>query len=337
MEHVISNFGNINYKTELEMKVSLLEKENFELRGQLIDKLLIIKQLKTDSKSNPFLTNISTTTNTITKPVQTNDNINSNNNNDKNNNNSINNNNCKNKNNDNNNKNKKNNNSTNEKVVFNEKLQVQLEEIRNEKHTNFLSLKTYEEQAGQTDLSQINKSNECVNSAQINSKVTDIKCPKRTVAIVGDSVMSGIREEFLKTDKHNVKVRFFRGGTIEEMDNMKPILKREPDYIILQIGTNNATNLTACDILEKLLQLKSKTLNALKSCKNIISQPILPSNNGKAALTNHHLCKLLEELNIDIVKNRNIGSKHLGGKGLHLNPHGTARLALNLKAGIRKL
>ena len=98
-----------------------------------------------------------------------------------------------------------------EKVVFNEKVQVQLEEIRNEKHTNFLNLKTYEEQADQTDLSQINKSNKCVNSAQINSKVTDIKWPKRTVAIVGDSVMSGIREEFLKTDKHNVKVRFFRG------------------------------------------------------------------------------------------------------------------------------
>ena len=42
MEHVISNFGNINYKTELEMKASLLEKENFELRGRLTDKLLII-------------------------------------------------------------------------------------------------------------------------------------------------------------------------------------------------------------------------------------------------------------------------------------------------------
>ena len=45
MDHVMSNFGNINYKTELEMTGSLLEKENFELRGQLIDKLLIITQL----------------------------------------------------------------------------------------------------------------------------------------------------------------------------------------------------------------------------------------------------------------------------------------------------
>ena len=40
--NVASNFGNINYKTELELKIFLLERENFELRGQLIDKMLII-------------------------------------------------------------------------------------------------------------------------------------------------------------------------------------------------------------------------------------------------------------------------------------------------------
>ena len=168
-----------NYKTELEVKFSLLEKENFELRGQLIDKLLIVKQLKTNSKSNPLPTDVSTTINTITTPAQINDNINSNSdNNNSNNNNNINNNNCKNKKNDNNNKSKSNNNSTNEKAVYNEKLQPQLQEIRKEKHTNFLNLKTYEEQADQTDLSQKNKSNEFINSAQINSKVTNLKWPK---------------------------------------------------------------------------------------------------------------------------------------------------------------
>ena len=71
--------------------------------------------------------------------------------------------------------------------------------------------------------------------------------------------------------------------------------------------------------------------------KFIISQPTLRSDNGKATPTNHHLRNLLEELNIDTAKNRNIGSKHLGGKGLHPNPHGTAKLTLNLKATIRKL
>ena len=66
--------------------------------------------------------------------------------------------------------------------------------------------------------------------------------------------MSGITEEHLKTDKHNIKVSFFRSGTIEDMEyDIKHILKREPDCIILHIGTNNAINLTANDILDKLL------------------------------------------------------------------------------------
>ena len=150
--------------------------------------------------------------------------------------------------------------------------------------------------------------------------------------------MSGVREELLKTDKHNVKVSFFRGGTIEDMeDNIKHILKRETDCIILHIGTNNATNLTASDILDKLLQLKLTILDARKSCKVLILQPTWHSDNGKAALTNHQICNLLEELNIDVFKNRNIDRKPFGSKGLHLNPHGTARLALNLKVTIRKL
>ena len=119
------------------MKVSLLEKENFEQRGQLNDKLLIVKQLKTNLKSNPFNTDASTTRNRITQLAQTHDNINSNKDN-----NSINKSNCKNKNNDYNNKNSKirntktNTNSTSEKVY-----------------------KTYEGQVDQNDL-QRKKSNE---------------------------------------------------------------------------------------------------------------------------------------------------------------------------------
>ena len=68
-----------------------------------------------------------------------------------------------------------------------------------------MNLQTYEE-TDQIDLSQRNKSNKYINSAQINSKVTDAEWPKGTVAIVGDSII----RELLKTDKHNVKVRFFR-------------------------------------------------------------------------------------------------------------------------------
>ena len=47
----------------------------------------------------------------------------------------------------------------------------------------------------QYNLSQRNKSNEYINSTQINSTVTDVKWPKGLVAMVVDSmtIMSGIR------------------------------------------------------------------------------------------------------------------------------------------------
>ena len=68
--------------------------------------------------------------------------------------------------------------------------------------------------------------------------------------------MSGIKEELPKADKHVVKIRLFRGWTIEDMEaNINAILKREPDYIILHVRTNNARNLMLRDILEKLLRL----------------------------------------------------------------------------------
>ena len=96
-------------------------------------------------------------------------------------------------------------------------------------------------------------------------------------------------------------------------DNTKPILKRELDYTILHVRTNNTTYLMAQDIFGKLSELKSTILDACKSCKVIVSQPTLCLDNGKAALTNHHLSNLLEELNINIDRNHNIDSKHLRG------------------------
>ena len=146
--------------------------------------------------------------------------------------------------------------------------------------------------------------------------------------------MSKIKEELLKTDKHDVTVRFLRGNI---KDNIKPILKGELDDIFLYVRTNNATHLTASNILDKLLRLKLTILDVCKSHKVIISELTLRRDNRKAALTNHHLSKLLQELNIDIVKNRSNGAKHLGGKGLCLKPHRTARLALILKATKTKL
>ena len=55
-------------------------------------------------------------------------------------------------------------------------------------------------------------------------------------------------------------------------------------------------------------------------------------DDGKAGFTISKLNDLLEELDIPIIKKRNITLDHLLSKVIHLNPHGIAILAIKLKA-----
>ena len=54
-------------------------------------------------------------------------------------------------------------------------------------------------------------------------------------------------------------------------DLLKPILKRNPDYTILHIGTNDASGNTANELLDKILALKSFVTSNNKNSKVIIS------------------------------------------------------------------
>ena len=49
-----------------------------------------------------------------------------------------------------------------------------------------------------------------------------------------------------------------------------------------------------------------------------------------------NLCDHFLDLNMDILDNRNITSKHLGRKGLHLNKAGSTRLPKNIIHKLRK-
>ena len=151
-------------------------------------------------------------------------------------------------------------------------------------------------------------------------------------------MVSSLKEELLSNKKHQVKVKCCRGATVEDMyDYVKPILKRKPDYVFLHVGTNNTKDLTSSNILAKLLQLKTAVLDSDKKYKVILFQPMTRVDDGKAAFNISKLNRLLEEMDIPIVKNRNIAVDYLGSKGLHLNLDGIARFAMNLKASVRKL
>ena len=98
-----------------------------------------------------------------------------------------------------------------------------------------------------------------------------------------------------------------------------PINQKQPKYLIIHAGTNDAVRFTSRDILNKLLQSKSFIQEKLPDTEIIISTPTLRSDNGKAALMVRQLTTHLINLKIDILGNRNITGNLLSRRGLHLN------------------
>ena len=155
--------------------------------------------------------------------------------------------------------------------------------------------------------------------------------------IVGDSMVNGIDEKRLSKKHGNVKVFHFSGARIEDTNQyIIPIIKKQPDYLILHVGTNDATTNTSKKIVDDLLILKSNISKQLPSCRIVLSKPIIRHDDGKANLTIRNVNKHLSALQSECIENDNISSQHLGRKGLHLNPKGKGRLALNFMKQIRK-
>ena len=115
-----------------------------------------------------------------------------------------------------------------------------------------------------------------------------------------------------------------------------PIIAKQPDYLILHVGTNDATTNTSRKIIDDLLMLKSNILKQLPNCRVIVSKPAIRIDHGISNLTLRNVNKHLETLNLECIENGNISAQHLGQKGLHLDSKGKGRLAINFLNHIRK-
>ena len=83
-------------------------------------------------------------------------------------------------------------------------------------------------------------------------------------------MLAGIEQKRISRNR-NVKVRIFPGGTTHDMyDYLKPLLTKNPDNIILHIGTNNSVNETSRDILNGTLSLKNLIEKLRPKCKVIV-------------------------------------------------------------------
>ena len=122
------------------------------------------------------------------------------------------------------------------------------------------------------------------------SKPSEIEPPKQseewrkyTALITGDSMIAGLREAKLSSNK-KIKVRFFPGAKTEDlMFHLIPNLKKNPENIIIHIGANDAPYKNENVLYEELKQIKDLNIDHHPDCKNIfISCPIVLNDNKKA-------------------------------------------------------
>ena len=202
--------------------------------------------------------------------------------------------------------------------VIKEKLDNDIISIRRDKHAKYNELNCRKTQADHNN--------------------TTHKWPKNTLLIISDSIMNQIDEKRLSKRGINVKLRAFSGSTVNDMhDYVKPLLKKEPDYILMHVGSNDTPFKSADIIFNEILVLRDYIQETLPNVKIIISEPIMRMDNRKANTVINLLVKMLQNSDVSLLVNTNINETHLGRKGLHLNGRGNGRLALNIMFLISQL
>jgi hypothetical protein len=181
------------------------------------------------------------------------------------------------------------------------------------------------------DFNQIKEAIKEIQSSLHESNQGMHKWPKKTILIASDSMLSGLDEQRLSR-YHHVKVRCFSGSTVKDMYHyLYPLLQKEPEYLILHVGTNDCTYHTSDTVLKDLLSLKKHVEVKIPGIKVILSLPVSRfDNNVTSCQRVQELIKKLVGLNLPCLNNCNLTRKHIGKKGLHLNNYGTARYAMNL-------
>ena len=117
---------------------------------------------------------------------------------------------------------------------------------------------------------------------------------------------------------------------------LSPLLKKKPSHIFLHVDCNDSPNKTSSQILNELLNLKEHIETTLPTCKVFLSAPVMRLDESKAELTLKHLTCSMKALD-NIILHENIDGSCLGRMGLHLNPRGSGRLAINFLSQMRLL
>ena len=105
---------------------------------------------------------------------------------------------------------------------------------------------------GNINNKEINESTNNNNTGRVKTKAQS----EGTCLVTGDTMLGHI-DETRMSRKFKVKVRPFPGAKTEDMFHyLVLLLEKIPDYVILHVGTNNAMDYEASNIVKKILQVK---------------------------------------------------------------------------------
>jgi len=159
----------------------------------------------------------------------------------------------------------------------------------------------------------------------------------RTISVLGDSIVKDIKGYKLKPrleKNERIYIKSFSGSTVNDMiDYARPTIRKEPDLIILHVGSNDlrsektADNI-ASDVMKLALEMRTENNDVMIS--SLVFRDDNPGLNNKGKAVNLILKAECEQYNIMLIDNSNIQKQHLNGSKLHLNYKGTVTLANNI-------
>ena len=162
------------------------------------------------------------------------------------------------------------------------KINEQITEQRSISHNKYLRYKS----KNANDMNESITKDNIVNP--INKHASMHAWKNGTCVIVGDSIIIGLNEKRMG-DKF--KVRGFSGAKIHMHHYLHPLLEKKPTFMILMVGTNDATHINAVPIIAEILKLKEHIEAMLPSCSVIRSfkkwQLICSYNPHKSMIEDH--------------------------------------------------
>ena len=117
--------------------------------------------------------------------------------------------------------------------------------------------------------------------------------------------------------KRVVKVKTFPGATTDDIYHyLMPLIQKQPDNVILHVGTNDASFCNSSEIVNNILKLRSFISQKLPNANIILSKPIMRSDTAAGKVTIEEVNKQLNDFDFDIIDNSNLSRAHLNKKTL---------------------